>query len=150
MACTPLDGFLPVGGCSIVSSDPTSMVTAFKKCCGPAPVVQYYTNDTIGCGAYCPIVSNGPNCTEVQDCLFDEMGVSVCTGDGPASPSALSRVSAMASATVCAVCAACVATAAPTSTNAATGVYNSDITSWKTGINIGAILFSEIFTGFLL
>lgn len=71
----------------------------------------------------------------------------MCTGDGPASQSALSRVSAMASATVCA---ACVATAAPTSTNAATGVYNSDITSWKTGITIGAILFSGIFTGFLL
>ncbi|KAL7956842.1 hypothetical protein V8C34DRAFT_287615 [Trichoderma compactum] len=32
-----------------------------KKCCGPAPVVQYSTNGTIQCGAYCPIVSNGPN-----------------------------------------------------------------------------------------
>ncbi|KAJ4857807.1 hypothetical protein T069G_08704 [Trichoderma breve] len=147
MACTPLNVSLPVGGCSIVSSDPTSMVAAFKKCCGPAPVVQYYTNDTIGCGAFCPIVSNGPNRTEVGDCLYDEMGISVCTGDGPASPSALSRVSTMASATVCAACAA---TAAPTATNAATGVYNGDMTSWKTGITIGAILFSGIFTGFLL
>ncbi|KAL6793723.1 hypothetical protein GGI42DRAFT_363645 [Trichoderma sp. SZMC 28013] len=147
MACKTLDGPLPVGGCNIASTDPTAMVAAFKKCCGPAPVVQYYTNDTIGCGAYCPIVSNGPNGTQVGDCLNKEMGISVCTGDGPASPSALARVSAMASATVCP---ACVATAVPSATNAATGVYNGDVTSWKTGITIGALLFTGLFTGFLI
>ncbi|KAL6805061.1 hypothetical protein GGI42DRAFT_367954 [Trichoderma sp. SZMC 28013] len=152
MSCQVLNSSLPNSVCAAGSNNPTYLVAGFKKCCGPAPVVQYYSNTT-GCSAYCPIVSNGPTGSELQDCLAAAIGIGACNGiDGFASPSALAQASAMASATVCAACAATATTtnAAATSTNAAIGIRTPDAASWKIVFTIGAILSIGPFAGFLI
>ncbi|KAL6809792.1 hypothetical protein V8C40DRAFT_284717 [Trichoderma camerunense] len=152
MSCQVFNGTLPKGVCAAGSDNPTFLVAGFKKCCGPAPVVQYYSNAT-GCSAYCPIVSNGPSGSELQDCLAGAIGIGACNGiDDFASPSALAQASAMASATVCAACAATATTtnAAATSTNAAIGIHTPDAASWKIIFTIGVILSIGPFAGFLI
>ncbi|KAL7952717.1 hypothetical protein V8C34DRAFT_298726 [Trichoderma compactum] len=152
MSCQVFNTSLPNGVCATGSDDPTFLVAGFKKYCGPAPVVQYYSN-TPGCSEYCPIVSNGPTGSELQDCLAEAIGIGACNGiDHFASPSALTQASAIASATVCAACATTATTtnAAATSTNAAIRIYTPDAASWKIVFTIGAILSIGPFAGFLL
>ncbi|KAK0763322.1 hypothetical protein N5P37_004309 [Trichoderma harzianum] len=143
MSCQVFNGTIPKGVCAAGSDNSTFLVADFKKCCGPAPVVY----------AYCPIVSNGPSGSELQDCLAGAIGIGACNGiDDFASPSALAQASAMASATVCAACAVAATTtnAAATSTNAAIGIHTPDAASWKIVFTIGVILSIGPFTGFLI
>ncbi|UKZ76882.1 hypothetical protein TrVFT333_004597 [Trichoderma virens FT-333] len=154
MVCRQFSSPLPGGVCAAGSGSPTFLVAGFKKCCGPAPVVQYYSNST-GCSAYCPIVANGPTGPELQDCLASAIGIGACNrADDFASPSAFGQASAMATATVCAASAVTetttITSAAATSTNAALGAFDSDTASWKTGLTIGGILFTGTFAGFLI
>ncbi|KAF3074899.1 hypothetical protein CFAM422_003181 [Trichoderma lentiforme] len=65
MSCQVFNGPLPKGVCAAGSDNPTFLIAGFKKCCGPAPVVQYYSNTT-GCRVAVHIVQL---CRMVQPAL---------------------------------------------------------------------------------
>ncbi|KAL7906067.1 hypothetical protein GGI35DRAFT_482853 [Trichoderma velutinum] len=145
MACQTLD--TTSGICFGNSNNITLLLASLKHCCGPAPIVQYYSNST-GCGAYCPIVPNSLKGDSLVHCLVEALGNGACFEPlDVATPSVVAQASAREAEPVCSACAA----AAATSTNAAAiGVYSADTASWKTGLTIGAILFTKTFAGFFI
>ncbi|KAL6701475.1 hypothetical protein J3F84DRAFT_9862 [Trichoderma pleuroticola] len=146
MSCQSLDN--ASGICFGSSNNITLLFSTFKDCCDLAPIVQYY-DSSLGCSAYCPLMPNGRKGDSLRNCIADALGTGSCYApdDAAATPSVIARVSTAAAEPVCSVCAA----AAATSTSAAAvGTYSADTDSWKTGLTIGAVLFTGMFAGCLL
>ncbi|KAK4071617.1 uncharacterized protein Triagg1_5855 [Trichoderma aggressivum f. europaeum] len=143
MSCKSLD---PSSGiCFASSNNLTLLLSTFKDCCDLAPIVQYY-DSSIGCSAYCPLMPNGRKGRSLRDCLAENLKTASCfmPDDVAAAPGVIAQASKAAKEPVCSACAAASAT---TTTGAAVRMYSAETSSWKTGLTVGAVLFTGMFAG---
>lgn len=89
---------------------------------------------------------HGRDGRSLRDCIAETLLPASCFGsdDVAAAPSVIARASAAAKEPVCSACAAAAATS---TTGAAVRMYSADTNSWKTGLTIGAVLFTGMFAG---
>ncbi|KAL6694325.1 hypothetical protein J3F84DRAFT_400111 [Trichoderma pleuroticola] len=129
----PPGPLVPDGHCFNFSNNIDRSMAAFKKCCGPAPVAQLFSDTALECMVYCPIVKNGPSGEELFDCLAEELGESSCIGSEPASPEDIKSASEAAKNTgICSLCLAGIQATKHTTTATKTTKHTTTATTTAT------------------